>query len=95
MLQIKEIEMNYILVSDSFYRKDFDIIWMIIAKFPDHKLILGVKEDSFWSKLKVSLCYGIRHKVVKLDTNDKEQYIQDLHKVSEDFKKDTIIFVCL
>lgn len=85
--------MIYILVSDSFYRKDFDIISMIMAKFPNHKLMLGVKEASFWSKLKVALCYGLGHKVVKLDTDNKEQYIQDLHKVAETFKQDTIIFV--
>ena len=85
--------MNYILISDSFYRKDFDIINMIRAKFPDCKLILGVKDNSLISKLKVALCYGLGHKVVKLDTDHKEQYLHDLHKVAEKYKNDKIVFV--
>lgn len=85
--------MNYLLISDSFYRKDFDIISIVKSKFPDRKLILGVKDDSFVSKLKIALCYGFGHKVVKLDTDDKEQYIKDLHKVAEKFSGDTIVFI--
>lgn len=85
--------MNYILISDSFYRKDFDIITIIKTKFPDYKLILGVKEDSLINKIKVALCYGLGHKVVKLDTDDKDQYMHDLNKVAEKYKDDKVVFV--
>ena len=85
--------MNYILISDSFYRKDFDIITIIKTKFPDYKLILGVKDDSLINKIKVALCYGLGHKVVKLDTDDKDQYMHDLNKVAEKYKDDKVVFV--
>ena len=84
--------MNYILVSDTKYRKAFDITNILSQEFPQNPILLGVESVSFFKKLHYRLSYGNK-KVVLLRSYDKELFETDLDNLCKEYNNDTITYI--
>jgi hypothetical protein len=80
--------MNYILVSDTKYRKAFDITNLLSQEFPQNPILLGVESVSFFKKLHYRLSYGNK-KVVLLRSSDQELFETDLDNLCKEYNNDT------
>ena len=84
--------MIYLLVSDTKYRKAFDIANILSLEFPQHHIMLGVESVSFFRKMKYRLTYGNKE-LVLLRSSKKELFEQDLDKLCKDYKNDCTIYI--
>lgn len=81
--------MNYVLITDVQYRKEFDNISIIKKLFPKEHLILGTTKSRLFCKLSYGRC-----SVEKLRTEDgKEAFFDDFKLLLDKYSKDKIIYV--
>lgn len=84
--------MDYILVSDTKYRKAFDIVNILSQEFPQIPILLGVESVSFLKKLHYRLSYGNK-KLVLLRSNNEELFETDMNRLCDEYKDDHIIYI--
>lgn len=84
--------MNYILISDTKYRKAYDITNIINHEFPEIPILLGVDSISLSKKINYRLSYGNK-KIVLLRSYDEELFERDLDNLSMEYSNDSIIYI--
>lgn len=84
--------MNYFLISDTKFRKTFDIINILSHEFPKIPILLGSKSLSLLEKLWHFFIYGNR-KIVLLRTYDKVLMEQDLNRLNKEYKNSNLIYI--
>ena len=81
--------MNYILITDIQYRKEFDNISIIKRLFPKEHLILGTVKSRLFCKLSYGRC-----SIERLRTEDgKESFLNDFKFLLDKYSQDKIIYV--
>lgn len=86
--------MVYILITDCFIRKAFDVISIIKKNFPQYNLIITTSKLDSFKKIKILSIYG-DCKVATLNTLDYIPFEKELLAISNNFKNDKILYVPL
>jgi hypothetical protein len=82
--------MPYLLISNVFFRKAFDVIAILQKQF-DYKFIIGIPSTSRWSHLQASILYKGYKEILRIE--NQTVFFHDLLNISRKYAAECIIYL--
>lgn len=82
--------MTYLLITDAFLRKAFDIIAILRKHFDDNDFIIGIPSASKWSCFQANMLYKGHKEILRV--KNQEVFLNDLLNISRKYATGHIVY---